>query len=304
MSFNSLPFLLHNSDQHINDFLTFLKVERRYSRHTLIAYHRDISQFSFFLENQYGMDFLLVKHLHIRSYIVELMNQKLSNRSVCRKLSALKSFYKFFLKHQLIAVSPLANVQLPKIEKRLPSFVKEKEILTLNDRSAFDDDFFGLRDYILLRLLYQTGMRLSELIGLKTVDIAKESIKVTGKRNKQRIIPISKGFFEIISEYIVLKNKEFGASNLSFIVADSGDKVYEKFVYRKVNYYIGKVSSLEKKSPHVLRHTFATHMLNNGADLNAIKEILGHENLSATQVYTHNSFEKLKNIHQQAHPRG
>ncbi len=236
--------------------------------------------------------------------MVELMNDKISNRSVCRKLSALKSLYKFLIKKGEVEFSPLANIQLPKIQKKLPSFIKEKEILELNDRGIYSEDFFGLRDYVLVRLFYQTGMRLSELTGLKDVDVSNDVIKVIGKRNKERMIPISSNLSTILKDYKDLKNKQFPNSSITFIVSDKGDKVYEKFVYRKVNYYIGKVSSLEKKSPHVLRHTFATHMLNNGADLNAIKEILGHENLSATQVYTHNSFEKLKNIHQQAHPRG
>lgn len=279
-------------------------MEKRYSGNTLLAYAKDVDQFSSFLINQFDFSFTEPKHLHIRTYIVELMNGKITNRSVCRKLSALKSLYKFLLKKGVVDSSPLANIQLPKIEKRLPSFVKEKEILVLNDRSFYAEDFFGLRDYILVRLFYQTGIRLSELTGLKDGDVSKDAIKVLGKRNKERIIPISMNFSLILQEYKAVKNKEFQVSSKSFIVSDNGDKVYEKFVYRKVNYYIGRVSSLERKSPHVLRHTFATHMLNNGADLNAIKEILGHENLSATQVYTHNSFEKLKNIHKQAHPRG
>ena len=279
-------------------------MEKRYSENTLTAYSKDLQQFSLFLLKQFDFMFKDVKHLHIRSFMVELMNDKISNRSVCRKLSALKSLYKFLIKKGEVEFSPLANIQLPKIQKKLPSFVKEKEILELNDRSIYSEDFFGLRDYVLVRLFYQTGMRLSELTGLKDADVSNDVIKVVGKRNKERMVPISSNLSTILKDYKVLKNKQFPNSSIAFIVSDKGDKVYEKFVYRKVNYYIGKVSSLEKKSPHVLRHTFATHMLNNGADLNAIKEILGHENLSATQVYTHNSFEKLKNIHQQAHPRG
>ena len=232
------------------------------------------------------------------------MNSNISNRSVCRKISSIKSFYKFLKKNDIVSQSPLANVQLPKVSKRLPSFVKQKEILLLGDRSFFPDDFFGFRDYLMIRLFYQTGMRLSELTNLKDSDINSDSIKVLGKRNKERLIPISLEFSKLIEQYKMFKNNEFEKVNEYLIVSDSGNKVYEKFVYRKVNYYIGIVSSIDKKSPHILRHTFATHMLNNGADLNAIKEILGHENLSATQVYTHNSFEKLKNIHEQAHPRG
>ncbi|MDG2369512.1 MAG: tyrosine-type recombinase/integrase [Flavobacteriales bacterium] len=295
---------MEKNQENINQFIHYLKVEKRYSENTLTAYSKDLQQFSLFLLKQFDFMFKDVKHLHIRSFMVELMNDKISNRSVCRKLSALKSLYKFLIKKGEVEFSPLANIQLPKIQKKLPSFVKEKEILELNDRSIYSEDFFGLRDYVLVRLFYQTGMRLSELTGLKDADVSNDVIKVVGKRNKERMVPISSNLSTILKDYKVLKNKQFPNSSIAFIVSDKGDKVYEKFVYRKVNYYIGKVSSLEKKSPHVLRHTFATHMLNNGADLNAIKEILGHENLSATQVYTHNSFEKLKNIHQQAHPRG
>ena len=290
--------------ENINQFIHYLKVEKRYSENTLLAYQKDITQFSSFIEQNYELLFSFVKHIHIRSYIVELMNSNISNRSVCRKISSIKSLYKFLKKNNIVSQSPLANVQLPKVSKRLPSFVKQKEILLLGDRSFFSDDFFGFRDYLMIRLFYQTGMRLSELTNLKDSDINSDSIKVLGKRNKERLIPISLEFSKLIEQYKMFKNNEFEKVNEYLIVSDSGNKVYEKFVYRKVNYYIGIVSSIDKKSPHILRHTFATHMLNNGADLNAIKEILGHENLSATQVYTHNSFEKLKNIHEQAHPRG
>jgi len=295
---------LNTNLENINQFIHYLKVEKRYSENTLLAYQKDINQFSSFIEQQYELLFSFVKHIHIRSYIVELMNSNISNRSVCRKISSIKSLYKFLKKNNIVSQSPLANVQLPKVSKRLPSFVKQKEILLLGDRSFFPDDFFGFRDYLMIRLFYQTGMRLSELTNLKDSDINSDSIKVLGKRNKERLIPISLEFSKLIEQYKIFKNNEFEKVNEYLIVSDSGNKVYEKFVYRKVNYYIGIVSSIDKKSPHILRHTFATHMLNNGADLNAIKEILGHENLSATQVYTHNSFEKLKNIHEQAHPRG
>jgi len=295
---------LEKNQENIEQFIHYLKVEKRYSENTLTAYSKDLQQFLLFLSKQFDYEFKDAKHLHIRSFMVELMNDKISNRSVCRKLSALKSLYKYLIKKGELEFSPIANIQLPKIQKKLPSFIKEKEILELNNREIYSDDFFGLRDYILVRLFYQTGMRLSELTGLKDADVSNDVIKVFGKRNKERMIPISSNLSTILKDYKDLKNKQFPNSSIAFIVSDKGDKVYEKFVYRKVNYYIGKVSSLEKKSPHVLRHTFATHMLNNGADLNAIKEILGHENLSATQVYTHNSFEKLKNIHKQAHPRG
>jgi integrase/recombinase XerC len=185
----------------------------------------------------------------------------------------------------------------------LPSFIKESEIVDLINSIEFDDSFSGLRDKLLIMLFYQTGIRLSEIIGLNDSSIRGDEVKVLGKRNKERIIPISKNIKEVVSQYLVQKAKEFPNSDY-FFITDSGNKMYEKFVYRKVNHYLSLVSSKQKKSPHILRHSFATHMLNNGADLNAIKEILGHENLAATQVYTHNTFQKLKSIHKQSHPRG
>ncbi len=301
------PFLLRKmkSDLNkINDFIAFLRIEKRYSNHTLKAYGTDLLQFNEYLKKEYQISILKIKHIHVRSFVVFLMKAEISNRSVCRKISTLKSFFRFLLKTEDIELSPMDQVQLPKIEKRLPSFIKEKDLTSLFNKDFYSADFFGFRDYIILRLLYQTGMRLSELTGLKDNAVDPLEIKVTGKRNKQRIIPIGKVLAHDLELYKKLKSDEFDLKTEYFIVTDSGNKCYEKFVYRKVNHYLGIVSSQQKKSPHVLRHTFATHMLNNGADLNAIKEILGHENLSATQIYTHNSFEKLKNIHQQAHPRG
>ena len=214
-------------------------MEKRYSENTLLAYQKDITQFSSFIEQNYELLFSFVKHIHIRSYIVELMNSNISNRSICRKISSIKSLYKFLKKNNIVSQSPLANVQLPKVSKRLPSFVKQKEILLLGDRSFFSDDFFGFRDYLMIRLFYQTGMRLSELTNLKDSDINSDSIKVLGKRNKERLIPISLEFSKLIEQYKMFKNNEFEKVNEYLIVSDSGNKVYEKFVYRKVNYYIG-----------------------------------------------------------------
>lgn len=290
--------------QFIDKFINYIKVEKRYSDHTLIAYKTDLIQFSEYLEREYKVFIENVKHLHIRSYVVDLMGNSVSNRSICRKLSTLKSFYKYLIRSGEIKSSPLIQVQLPKTEKKLPNFVKEKDILSLFNRDFFSDDLFGERDYLIMKTLYQTGIRLSELVHLRDIDLGNNEIKVVGKRNKERIVPISFEFKNELKKFIETKKEHFNNGHGYLFVSDTGNKIYEKFVYRKVNHYLGNVSSQQKKSPHVLRHTFATHMLNNGADLNAIKEILGHENLSATQIYTHNSFEKLKNIHQQAHPRG
>ena len=289
-------------EEHIVDFLAYLKLEKRYSNHTLIAYEIDLFQFKDYLNSTYNEENINnIDSTFVRSYMVELLSQNNSKSTVARKISALKSIFKYFLKKQLIDESPVSNITTPKVEKRLPSFIREAEMRQLFNGDLFDNDANGLRDRLILSILYQTGIRLSELIGLKCSDVSKQEIKVTGKRNKQRIVPLSRSLQELVAQY---ENVTEAKNSIWFLTTDNSDKLYEKFVYRKVNYYLSMVSSKQKKSPHILRHTFATHMLNNGADLNAIKELLGHESLSATQVYTHNTFEKLKSIHKQSHPRG
>jgi len=288
----------------INNFLEYLKIEKRYSNHTLASYENDLFQFDNYLSNFYdSLSLVSVDMIHVRSYMVELLELQLAKSSVARKISTIKSLYKFLKKEQVISSSPVQLLETPKIDKRLPTFIKEDEIINLFEEFKFEDSFNGKRDRLILALLYQTGIRLSEIIGLKNKDVRVQEIKVLGKRNKERIIPISSIVSSLVVDYLNDKNFAFPENNF-FLVTDKGNKLYEKFVYRKVNYYLSMVSSKQKKSPHILRHTFATHMLNNGADLNAIKEILGHENLSATQVYTHNTFQKLKSIHKQSHPRG
>ena len=281
-----------------------MKIEKRYSIHTLVSYESDLIQFDNYLTNVYdGVSLTSVEMIHVRSYMVELLELHLAKSSVARKISTIKSLYKFLKKEQVINSSPVQLLETPKIDKRLPTFIKEDEIASLFEEFKFEDSFTGKRDKLILVLLYQTGIRLSEIIGLNNKDVRAQEIKVLGKRNKERIIPLSSITNSLVIEYMKIKNDLFQESK-PFFITDKGNKLYEKFVYRKVNYYLSKVSSKQKKSPHILRHTFATHMLNNGADLNAIKEILGHENLSATQVYTHNTFQKLKSIHKQSHPRG
>lgn len=293
-----------SNQQQIDKFLDHLKFEKRYSKHTIRSYSNDLLKFDAYLNDFYdGVKFNSIESIHVRSYMVFLLENKLAKSSVARKISAVKSLFKFFLKQQMVSSSPVNLIETPKLEKRLPSFLKEDEIINLLKVIEFDDTFFGLRDKLLITLFYQTGIRLSEIIGLKNHSIRTEEIKVVGKRNKERIIPLSNTTLLLIQEYKRIKDIEFPNSSF-FFITDKGNKMYEKFVYRKVNYYLSIVSSKHKKSPHILRHTFATHMLNNGADLNAIKELLGHENLSATQVYTHNTFQKLKSIHEQSHPRG
>ncbi len=292
--------------QHLEEFLSFLKYEKRYSDHTVTAYKKDLDQFILFGSEMVG-DFCLVEvdyHL-IRQWIISLMDQKLGVISVKRKLSTLRSLYKFLLREGLMAKNPTELVTMPKSGKKLPLFVQEKEMNQLFDTSFFAGDFTGLRDKAILSLFYGTGMRLSELKGIKMVGIKQQErvVKVLGKRNKERLIPYPKEIGDDLSNYITSRNELFGESNSYLFVTDKGEQVYDKLLYRIVHRYLSLVTTLEKRSPHVLRHSYATHLLNRGADLNAIKELLGHASLAATQIYTHTTFEKLKKIYNQAHPR-
>lgn len=287
-------------------FLQYLQTERRYSHHTIIAYQNDLNQLEQFAKEEF--DILELKDIDsmvLRSWMVVLLESGMDARSINRKISTCKSYYTYLLRNGEIKSLPTSKLSSPKAKKALPKFVKENEMIHLFDEINFSEDKFGTRDYLIIEVLYSCGMRLSELIGIQTkdIDISNSSIKVLGKRNKQRIIPIHEKLLFQIKKWIEFKLEEPNFNQEYLLVTDKGEKLYPKFVYRKVNYYLGRVTSLQKKSPHVLRHTFATHMLNNGAELNTIKEILGHANLSATQIYTHNSIEKLKNIYNQAHPR-
>ena len=289
-------------------FIAHLQYEKRYSPHTVTAYKTDLEQFSTFLVEQLEIvDIAQADHNCVRAWLVELMEHARSTRSVNRKVSTLKSFYKFLRRIQEIDVDPMLKVVPPKNGQRLPVFVEESKMLRLTEELENATGFEGIRDRCIIELFYQTGMRLSELIGLKDqdLDISGPSLKVLGKRNKERIIPISHELAELLNKYISIRIEHFGSSlGEDLILNDKGEHPDPKFVYRKVYHYLGLVTTAEKKSPHVLRHTFATHMLNNGADLNSIKEILGHSDLSSTQVYTHNTIEQLKNVHKKAHPKG
>ena len=287
----------------INNYLSYLELEKRYSKHTITSYKRDLQDFKEFIDEFYQLPVNQIELSHVRSYMVSLLEKELAKTSVSRKISSVKSFFKYLLKENIIDSSPVHLIETPKLEKRLPVFIKEDELTKLFEEIQYEEGFSGTRDKLILALFYQTGMRLSELINLKVSDVYEVEIKVLGKRNKERIIPLTKATISLIHLYLDERGDKF-SSNSYLIVTDKGNKLYEKFVYRKVNHYLSLVSSKQKKSPHILRHTFATHMLNNGADLNAIKELLGHENLAATQVYTHNTFQKLKSIHEQSHPRG
>jgi len=242
----------------------------------------------------------------VRAWIVSLMEKGISATSVHRKISCLRVFYRWLRKEGITGNDPLDKVVLPKQKKRLPLFVGEKALDDLLDNFSFGDDFKGVRNRTIIEMLYLTGMRRSELTGLRNpdIDLNETTVKVTGKRNKQRIIPITRTFGTRLKEYMRLRNESAEADNGDwFFITDKGNKLYDKYVYNVVRKYLSMVTTIEKKSPHILRHTFATHMLNRGADLNTIKEFLGHANLSATQIYTHNTFEKLRKVYKQAHPR-
>lgn len=291
---------------YIPEFIDFLTFEKRYSKHTVSAYSGDLIQFEKYLFEVLSFDSLKdIEFNHIRSYIVSLIENGQTSRSINRKISCLKSYFKFLQTNFQNSVNPMLKVVSPKTNKKLPVFIDENVITSLLDEKYFTVDFIGKRDRLILELFYATGIRLSELVNLKVsdVDLYNQQIKVLGKGNKQRIIPFSSHLTIVFEEYF----REAEKNNLNLFgeifVTVSGNKIYHKLVYRIVVDYLTKVATLEKKSPHVLRHTFATHLLNNGADLNSIKEILGHTSLAATQVYTHNSIEKLKNIYKQAHPR-
>ncbi|MBW6497303.1 MAG: tyrosine-type recombinase/integrase [Bacteroidales bacterium] len=290
-----------------DNFLHYLEREKRYSAHTILAYHNDLQQFTDYLSDQYGIDEISVATAPmIRSWLAGAMQQGLSRTSINRKLSTLKSYFRYAGRRDPDLKNPMEKVGSLKKNKVLPVFVEEEGMNQLLDRSVFEPGFAGQRDRLMLEMLYTTGMRLSELIGLQhhDFDTEKNTIKVTGKGAKQRIVPVIQEVSDHYDDYCLEKEKEFGLSVSGHIfVTNKGSKIYPKFVYRLVNAYLSKVTTRSRKSPHVLRHTFATHMLNHGADLNAIKEILGHASLSATQVYTHNSIEKIKNVYKQAHPK-
>jgi integrase/recombinase XerC len=292
---------------HKESFLQYLKVEKRYSPLTVRSYLNDLDQFDNHLRllDLPGKPENIVYH-DVRSWIVSLIENGYSPVSIHRKISSLRVFYRYLRKEGLVRNDPLEKAVLPKIRKKLPVFVEEESLNKLLDDYDFGDDFNGIRNRTIIEMLYLTGMRRAELTGLRDIDVDLNSatVKVTGKRNKQRIIPLLKSFTVKLGIYVRARNDEFpGPGKEWFFVGNKGNKLYDKYVYNIVRKYLSMVTTIEKKSPHILRHTFATHMLNHGADLNSIKEFLGHANLSATQIYTHNSFEKLKKIYKQAHPR-
>ena len=291
---------------HQESFINYLKYEKRYSQLTAIAYKKDLDQFEEFFVKTVG-DFNVegINDKIAREWVIELMDNGFSARTVNKKISALKSFYKYLLRLEVISENRLVNIIVPKIRKKLPQFVEEKNLDHLLDDGFFGQDFVGLRDKLIISLLYGTGIRLAELMHLKDTDIYQTEflIKVLGKRNKERIVPYPRSLNLLIEQYTTERTQLFGKPVKCLLLTSSGDPVYEKLIYRVVNKYLALITTIEKKSPHTLRHSFATHLLNRGADLNAVKEMLGHSNLSATQIYTHTSLEKIKKVYKQAHPR-
>ena len=285
-----------------NKFITYLSSEKRFSEHTIKSYSTDLNQFALFLSTE----FQIVDQINeisfqiIRTWIADLLEKGISPRSVTRKISTLKTYFKFLIREGMLIENPMVKLVAPKSKKSLPVFIEEDQIASLLNEVQFEKGFIGQRNKLIIELFYVTGVRLSELINIKISDVnfISQSIKVLGKRDKERIIPITSSVVNALNNFLANNQQN------TYLFADlEGKKLYNKLVYRIVNKYIGKISSVNKKSPHILRHTFATHMLNNGADINAIKELLGHANLSATQVYTHNTIEKLKKVYKQAHPR-
>ncbi len=289
-----------------SSFIRYLKFEKRYSVHTVVAYEKDLQQFSDYINKVYELNIASqVRHTQIRSWLVSLMENKIDARSINRKISTLKSYFKFLMKSGSLEKDPMKKVQSPKISKRLPVFVEEKNIQDFISSFPFADDYQGILNKTILILFYSTGMRLNELVNLNVsdIDFYNQSIKVLGKGNKERLIPFGGELNELLKEYLRMRKKNFDPKTEKLLLTDKGQNIYHRLVYRIINQQLQALTTIEKKSPHVLRHSFATHMLNHGADINAIKEILGHANLSATQVYTHNTIEKLKDIYKLAHPK-
>jgi len=291
----------------IQPFLDYLAFQKRYSHHTLLSYENDLSAFFLFLNREHDATAITeISPSFVRSWLASLKELGLETKSINRKISALKSFFKYQLKTGGIVKSPMGTIISPKMKKRLPQFVEETDIQTLFKYVEFPDTWEGKTHRLVLELFYNTGMRQAELVNLKErqVDKSSQTIKVLGKGNKERVLPVSRELMASITDYKQQKRTALETADCdNLLVNERGNKLYPKYVYNIVNKYLAAVTTIDKKSPHVLRHTFATHLMNNGADLNAVKELLGHSSLAATQVYTHNTIEKLKDVYKKAHPK-
>lgn len=291
----------------IQPFLSYLTFQKRYSQHTILSYQNDLIGFFDFIESQFGSTAVEdIRPTFVRSWLAGLKESGMESKSLNRKISSLKSFFKYQLKQGSLATSPMATIISPKVKKRLPQFVAEKDINTLFNYVEFPDNWEGTTHRLILALFYNTGMRQGELVNLKEsqVDKSNSNIKVLGKGNKERVLPVSKELMGLIQQYMNDKKKINDQFNSEILLVNSkGKRLYPKYIYNAVRHYLSAVTTIEKKSPHILRHTFATHLMNNGADLNAVKELLGHSSLAATQIYTHNTIEKLKDVYKKAHPK-
>ncbi|MFI5185546.1 MAG: tyrosine-type recombinase/integrase [Chitinophagales bacterium] len=291
----------------IQTFIDYLKYQKRYSPHTIRSYTDDLIQFFDYAESQFGKILLNeINHNQVRSWLAGMKEKDIASKTINRKISSLRSFFKYLVRTNVLGQTPMSKIITPKMSKRLPDFIKVEDAAKLIGSLENTEDWKSLNTKMLITLFYNTGMRLSELINLKEtqVDYHKKQIKVLGKGNKERIIPVSPEIIKTIKEYIQYKKKEFENTGTALLVTEKGEKMYPKYPYLLVRSFLDReVKTLNKKSPHVLRHSFATHLSNNGADLNAIKELLGHSSLAATQVYTHITIEKLKNVYKKAHPK-
>jgi integrase/recombinase XerC len=299
---NVLPLLITAA---IPEFLRYIRFEKRMSEHTFTAYRNDLTQFQQFLKTHFDIEEVtVVRHIHIRSWLAELKEGNRSERTLQRKISAVKSLFKYQLRLGTVPQNPTRQVSVPKAPKRLPAFLEEQQTGQIA-RAAYPEGWEGDTERLIVELLYQTGMRRAELVGLKEADIefSRQQIRVLGKRNKERLIPVGKELLIDLRQYMDEKRKIFNQPSPFLLCVKSGKPVYPQYVYRVVQKHLKNVTTLNKKSPHVLRHTFATQLSNNGAELNAIKELLGHSSLAATQIYTHNNIERLKEVYRKAHPK-
>lgn len=297
-----------NTHQNIRLFLEYLKFQKRYSRHTITSYEQDLLVcFDFIQINFNEGELSEIKPTYIKTWLASLKEAGISSKTINRKISSLKSFFKFLLKSQVVSVSPMTTIISPKTGKRLPQYVDETDMQKLFEDVQFTEGWPGRTEKLILQIFYNTGIRQAELIGLKEsfIDVSNSTIKVQGKGGKERMIPVSRELIKDITQYINdKKSREDITYDSPYLLnTEKGQKLYPKYVYLVVKRYLGLVTTIDKKSPHILRHTFATHLANNGAELNAVKELLGHSSLSATQIYTHNTIEKLKDVHRKAHPK-
>ncbi len=300
-------FMSKMLESHIREFLEYLQYQKRYSRHTVISYRNDLQAFEVFLQKQFGSLLLNeVKSAFIRTWLASLKEDGISSKTINRKISTLKSFFKYHIKKAVILSSPMSVISSPKSGKKLPQYVEQKDIARLFTHVEFPDNWKGRTELLILQIFYNAGVRQAELLQLQQnqFDARNSTIKVLGKGNKERVIPISNSLTQQIGGYLSEKNDLFPGLDHGFLlVSDKGKKLYPKYVYNVVKKYLSLVTTINKKSPHILRHTFATHLTNNGADINAVKELMGHSSLAATQIYTHNSIEKLKEAFKKAHPK-